>query len=114
MAKYTVTVTSEAEEVLADQFADVNAWIQSAVSQKINNCWKRMQAEWSKRLLKDETFTDDIPSNKEDFIALVTARDDYENRVEREKSENHPGSASFVPPTAPPIVELDEHGRAKT
>ena len=24
------------------------------------------------------------------------------------------GSASFVPPTAPPIVELDEHGRAKT
>ena len=114
MAKYTVTLTDEAETVFANDFADVNAWIQSAVSTKINNCWKRMQTEWSKRLLQDETFTDDIPSNKEDFIALVTARDNYENRVEREKSENHPGSASFVPPPAPPIVELDEFGKAKT
>ena len=41
MAKYTVTLTDEAETVFANDFADVNAWIQSAVSTKINNYSRR-------------------------------------------------------------------------
>ena len=52
---------------------------------KINNCWKRMQQEWTTKLMNDDSFTDSIPSNKADFIKLVTARSAYKNRVDRDK-----------------------------
>jgi hypothetical protein len=60
--------------------AGLDEWIQSAVDGKINNCWKRFQQEWTTRLMNDDSFTDAIPSNQADFVALVTARDDYKNR----------------------------------
>ena len=47
---------------------------EGAVDGKINNCWKRMQQEWTTKLMNDESFTDSIPSNQADFVALVTAR----------------------------------------
>ena len=34
--------------------------------------------------MDDESFTDPIPSNKEDLVALITSRDDYLNRSEKE------------------------------
>ena len=34
--------------------------------------------------MDDETFTDTIPSNKTDFVNLVTARPDYKDRATRE------------------------------
>jgi hypothetical protein len=34
--------------------------------------------------MNDETFTDSIPSNKADFVAMVTAREDYQSRPERD------------------------------
>jgi len=34
--------------------------------------------------MADESFTDPIPSNHADFVALVTARADYENRKARD------------------------------
>tara|TARA_R110001606_G_scaffold71981_1_gene165810 strand:- start:150 stop:269 length:120 start_codon:yes stop_codon:yes gene_type:complete len=34
--------------------------------------------------MNDETFTDSIPSNKEDFVNLVLARDDYKDRATRD------------------------------
>ena len=34
--------------------------------------------------MEDESFTDAIPSNQADFIALVTARSDYKTRKQRE------------------------------
>ena len=60
--------------------AGLDEWIQSAVDGKISNCWKRFQTEWTTRLMNDDSFTDAIPSNQADFVALVTARDDYKNR----------------------------------
>jgi hypothetical protein len=60
--------------------AGLDEWIQSAVDGKINNCWKRFRTEWTTRLMDDDSFTDAIPSNQADFVALVTARDDYKNR----------------------------------
>jgi hypothetical protein len=60
--------------------AGLDEWIQSAVDGKINNCWKRFRTEWTTRLMDDNSFTDAIPSNQADFVALVTARDDYKNR----------------------------------
>jgi len=64
--------------------AGLDIWIQAAVDGKINNCWKRMQREWTQKLMDDDSFTDPIPSNQADFVALVTARSDYKNRKKRD------------------------------
>ena len=62
----------------------LDAWIDDAMTGKINNCWKRMQTEWTTKLMNDSNFTDSIPSNQADFVALVIARDDYKTRKERD------------------------------
>ena len=67
--------------------AGLDKWIQDAVDGKISNCWKRFQREWTTRLMDDASFTDAIPSNQADFVALVTARDDYKNRKARDDAE---------------------------
>ena len=64
--------------------AGLDSWIQDAVDGKINNCWKRFQQEWTTKLMNDDSFTDTIPSNQADFVALVTARADYKNRKDRD------------------------------
>ena len=87
MATYTVTLTDTVETILKNDLLDINDWIQGAVSGKESNCWKRMQKTWTTKLMNDETFTDPIPSNQADFIALVIARDDYKNREERDAEE---------------------------
>jgi hypothetical protein len=51
---------------------------------KINNCWKRMQRQWTDTLMNDSSFTDPIPSNQADFVKLVLARSDYKNRKARD------------------------------
>jgi hypothetical protein len=43
-----------------------------------------MQREWTTKLMDDDSFTDPIPSNQADFVALVTARSDYKNRKARD------------------------------
>ena len=45
-----------------------------------------MQQEWTTKLIDDDSFTDAIPSNKADFVTLVTARSDYKNRTDRDKA----------------------------
>ena len=60
--------------------AGLDAWIQNAVDGKLNNCWKRFRTEWTTKLMDDSDFTDAIPSNQADFVALVIARSDYKNR----------------------------------
>jgi hypothetical protein len=37
--------------------------------------------------MNDDSFTDSIPSNQTDFVALVTARDDYKTRTERDEAD---------------------------
>ncbi len=87
---YTVTLTDDQQKILANDLytdtdmAGLDAWIAAAVTGKINNCWKRMQREWTTKLMDDESFTDAIPSNQADFIALVTARSDYKTRKQRD------------------------------
>lgn len=86
MAKLTITIEIDDtdQKVLKNDLSDINKWCQDAVSGKINNCWKRMQTEWTSKLMDDESFTDPIPSNKTDFVNLVTARSDYQTRTERD------------------------------
>ena len=86
----TVTLTDLQQQILAnDLYTDtdnggLDAWIQAAVDGKINNCWKRMQSEWTTKLMNDSSFTDPIPSNQADFVKLVLARSDYKNRKARD------------------------------
>ena len=86
----TLTLTDLQQQILSNDLyndtdnAGIDAWIDAALTGKINNCWKRMQQEWTANLMNDESFTDPIPSNQADFVALVIARDDYKNRKARD------------------------------
>ena len=90
----TITLTDLQQKILSnDLYNDTNnagldAWIQEAVDGKINNCWKRMQQNWTTKLMNDDSFTDAIPSNQADFVALVTARSDYKNRKARDDASD--------------------------
>ena len=64
----------------------IKDWCEKALEGKKNNAWKRMQQEWTTKLIDDDSFTDAIPSNKADFVTLVTARSDYKNRTDRGKA----------------------------
>ena len=86
----TISLTDLQQKILSNDLyndtdnAGLDDWIQTAVNGKINNCWKRFQQEWTTKLMNDDSFTDAIPSNQADFVALVTARDDYKNRKARD------------------------------
>ena len=82
----TVSINDTDEKVMKNDLLDLDQWVQDAVTGKINNCWKRFQQEWTTKLMNDETFTDSIPSNKEAFVNLVTARADYKTRQEKEEA----------------------------
>ena len=89
----TITLTDLQQQILSNDLyndtdnAGIDDWIQAAVDGKINSCWKRFQAEWTTKLINDESFTDPIPSNQADFVALVIARDDYQTRKQRDDAE---------------------------
>ena len=80
----TVEVTDTEQAVLLNDLTNINDWVQAAVVGKKNNCWKRMQQEWTTKLMNDDSFTDSIPSNQADFVALVIARSDYKTLAERQ------------------------------
>ena len=86
MADLTITVTIDDtdQKSMKNDLVDIEAWVQDAVAGKKNNCWKRFQQEWTTKLMNDSSFTDPIPSNKTDFVNLVTARSDYKDREARD------------------------------
>jgi hypothetical protein len=90
----TISLTDLQQTILKNDLysdtdnAGLDLWIQNAVDGKINNCWKRFQREWTQKLMDDSSFTDPIPSNQADFVALVTARSDYKNRKTRDDEVN--------------------------
>ena len=88
MADLTVTITlnDTQQAIMNNDLLDIKTWIEDAVAGKQNNCWKRMQTEWTTKLMNDDSFTDPIPSNQADFITLVTGRSDYNTRAERDEA----------------------------
>ena len=88
----TVSLTDLQQKILKNDLysdtdnAGLDTWVQNAVDGKINNCWKRMQTEWTTKLINDDSFTDSIPSNQADFVTLITARSDYKDRKARDDS----------------------------
>ena len=88
MAKLTLTIEVDdtQQSILNNDLLDINQWVQDAMTGKINNCWKRMQREWTDKLMNDSSFTDPIPSNQADFVKLILARSDYKNRKARDEA----------------------------
>lgn len=98
MAKtITISISDIDEKILYDQLLTtvtqdgvnnegIKDWHEKASNGKINNAWKKFQQEWTTKLINDSSFTDAIPSNKTDFVNLVTARSDYKTRTQREPS----------------------------
>ena len=86
MAKLTIKIEVDdtQQSILNNDLLDINTWVQDAVTGKINNCWKRMQREWTDKLMNDSSFTDPIPSNQADFVKLITSRSDYKTRKQRD------------------------------
>ena len=83
----TVTINDTDQKCMKNDLLDLDQWVQDAVTGKVNNCWKRFQQEWTTKLMEDESFTDAIPSNKTDFVNLVTARPDYKDRATRDAEQ---------------------------
>jgi len=85
-----ITLTDLHQKILSNDLyndtdnAGIDEWLDGAINGKLNNCWKRMQQEWTTKLMDDDSFTDSIPSNQAAFVALVTARSDYKNRKQRD------------------------------
>ena len=90
MAELTITIKVDDTDqlVLKNDLLDINTWAQEAMTGKIKNCWKRMQNDWTTKLMNDESFTDNIPSNKADFVTLVTSRSDYKDRKARDEASS--------------------------
>ena len=88
MAKLTliIEIDDTQQAMLNNDLVDINEWVQSAMTGKINNCWKRMQREWTDKLMNDSSFTDPIPSNQADFVRLITSRSDYKTRKQRDEA----------------------------
>ena len=86
----TVSLTDLQQKILKNDLysdtdnAGLDEWIQNAMDGKLSNCWKRFQQEWTTKLMNDSDFTDSIPSNQAEFVALVVARSDYKNRKARD------------------------------
>jgi len=90
----TITLTDLQQKILSNDLyndtdnAGIDEWLDGAIDGKLNNCWKRFQSEWTTKLMNDESFTDSIPSNQADFVALVTARSDYTTRKQRDDASS--------------------------
>ena len=87
----TLSITDLQQTILTDSLyndpadnSGLDLWLQNALDGKVNNCWKRMHEQWSKKLMNDASFTDSIPSVQADFVAMVVARDDYKTRKARD------------------------------
>jgi hypothetical protein len=77
------TLSSTEEAVLKNDLLDVQDWADKAIDGKVNNCKKRMIAEWMPKLYADDSVSS-IPANEDEIVAMIVARDDYKDRVARD------------------------------
>ena len=89
MAEITLTIKVDDTNqlILKNDLLDIDAWVQDAMTGKINNAWKRMQQEWTTKLMNDSSFTDSIPYNKTDCVKLIKARTDKKDRKDRDEAD---------------------------
>ena len=80
------TISNTDEKILLNDIHDVDEWIKLAIAGKINNCWKRLEQEWTPKLMDDPNI-ESIPANKDLYVEMVTSRSDYKDRSQRPKGE---------------------------
>ena len=79
------SISDTDEKLLLNDLLDIQDWVDSALTGKINNCWKRFKSEWTTKLLDDSSVSA-ISGSKSDFVDQVTSRSDYKNRAQRDAS----------------------------
>jgi len=77
---YTISDTDE--KILLNNILDIQEWVDGAIAGKINNCWKRLEQEWTPKLMDDSNI-ESIPANKDLYVEMVTSRSDYKDRSQR-------------------------------
>ena len=80
------TLTTTEESVLKNDLLDVQDWVDKAIDGKVINCKKRMLAVWMPKLYADDS-VDSIPADEDEIVAMIVARDDYEDRVARDAEQ---------------------------
>ena len=83
------TLSSTEEAVLKNDLLDVQDWVDGAIDGKVNNCKKRMIAEWMPKLYADDSVSS-IPASEDEIVAMIVARDDYKDRVARDAERSSP------------------------
>jgi len=86
---FSVTISDMDMTILADELIDVDYWIQSAVSSKIQSVKTKMIKEWHDKLFADPT-VENIPANEDSLINMIVVRDDYntEAQIQEERIAN--------------------------
>ena len=79
------SISDTDEKLLLNDLLGIQDWVDGALTGKINNCWKRIQSEWTTKLLNDESVSA-ISASREEFVEQVTNRSDYKNRAQRDAS----------------------------
>ena len=79
-------ITDTDEKILLNDVYDIAEWLKSAIAGKINNCWSRLEQEWTPKLMNDPN-VESIPANKDLYVEMVTSRSDNQNRSERPEPE---------------------------
>jgi|TARA_R110000824_G_scaffold43983_1_gene128378 hypothetical protein len=77
------TLTTAEESALKNEVLDVQDWATGAIDGYIGKCKKRMLRTWMPKLYADDS-VDSIPADEDEVIAMIVARDDYEDRVTRD------------------------------
>ena len=83
----TVNILDHQEKVLLNDLLDIDAWVQAAVTGKINKCGKRMAIE-ATAVLKADASVETMPATDLGLQQALLARDDYKNRAERDAASS--------------------------
>ena len=79
----TVDISAADQKALLNDLLDIDAWVQSAVAGKINNCKKRMAAS-AAAVLKADASVETMPATDDGLVAALLARPDYKTRAARD------------------------------
>ena len=80
------TISNTDEKILLNNILDIQEWVDGAITGKINECWKRLEQEWTPKLMDDSNI-ESIPANKDLYVEMVTSRSDYKDRSQRPEEE---------------------------
>lgn len=89
--RITVDIPDADALALKNDLVDIDDWVQKAVRGKVANCRSRMVTEWLPRLMADPEVLS-IPAQENEMLALIVARPDYLDRVERDAEDTIDGA----------------------